>query len=93
MFDRENENEEKPKEEQLDEDELYENSHGKEVFLKPAAEHPNHKWIAMWETWRMVCDWCRKASYTDPDNFKMYIYNDFHCYGIQELIENLVSID
>ena len=34
----------------------------------------------------------RRATYTDPDNFDMYIYNDFHGYGFQELLENLVSL-
>jgi len=45
----------------------------------------------MWKSWEMVCEWKRLASYTDPDNFKMYIYNDFNGYGLQELIENRVS--
>lgn len=94
-FDLENENNEKPEDEQLDEDEIYDKlqSMASDVSLKPAAEHPEHKWIVMWQTWKMLCEWRRRASYTDPDNFSMYIYNDFNGYGLQELVENFVSID
>ena len=58
---------------------------------KTAAEEPGEKWIAMWKTWTMKCDWMRRGSYCDPDNFGMYIHNDFFGYGIQELVENMVS--
>jgi hypothetical protein len=43
----------------------------------------------MWKGWTMLTDWMRRADYTDPDSFGMYIY-DFHWYGLIELIENLV---
>lgn len=63
-----------------------------EMFPKPAEEHPEWKWIMMWQSWTSLTDYMTRASYTDPDLFDMYIYNDFHWYGLAELIENLVSI-
>ena len=47
----------------------------------------------MWESWKNFCEYNKRASYTHPDLFHMYIYNDFHAYGLQELIENLVSFN
>ena len=32
-----------------------------------------------------------RAQLLDNDNFGMYIYNDFNGYGLQELIQNIVS--
>lgn len=54
FFDFEDENEEKDEDDQLDEDELGEKY--EEMFkddneaLKLAAEFPDHKWVALWET-------------------------------------------
>lgn len=39
----------------------------------------------------MICGYRRLAPYTCPDMFGMHIFNDFNGYGIQELIENLLS--
>ena len=95
FFDVENENEDKDEDDQLDEEELEE--HYDEMFkdsnvaLKPVAEFPDHKWIVLWETWTLICEYRRLATYTNPDMFGMHIYNDFNGYGIQELVENLVS--
>jgi hypothetical protein len=94
FFDFEDENEDKDDDDQLDEDELgekYEEMCKEDnEALKPTAEFPDHKWVALWETWTLICDYRRLATYTCPDMFGMHIYNDFNGYGIQELIENLV---
>ena len=45
-----------------------------------------------WSGWKMYSDYKRRAGYCDPDAFGMYIYNDFQGWGIQELIENFVSL-
>jgi hypothetical protein len=58
---------------------------------KPASEHPDWKWVVMHETWMIVTEWHRRTDYCNPDNFDMYIYNDWFGYGLQELQENLVS--
>lgn len=94
-FDFENENNDKEEDDQLDEDEIDE-AYDKLVnennaALKPAADFPDHKWKALWATWTMICEYRRRAMYTCPDAFSMYIYNDFNAYGLQELIENAVS--
>lgn len=57
---------------------------------KPAADFPDHRWVAVWETWKLFCEYRRRASYTCPDLLGMHIYNDFHGYGLQELVENMV---
>lgn len=61
------------------------------VHNKPASEHPEWKWVTMNETWLIMTEWHRRTDYCQPDNFDMYIYNDWFGYGVQELQENLVS--
>jgi len=63
----------------------------RDVRSKPASEHPDWKWVVMDETWMIMTEWHRRASYCDPDNFDMHIYSDWLGYGSQELQENLVS--
>jgi len=46
----------------------------------------------MWEGYKTFLDYRRRSNYCDPDNFGMYIYNDFHGWGLQELMENQVCI-
>ena len=64
---------------------------GVPVHSKPASEHPDWKWVVMDETWMIMTEWHRRASYCDPDNFDMHIYNDWFAWGLSELHENLVS--
>ena len=95
FFDFEKENDDKDEDEQLEEDDLtdaYNESLGpeKNIAKMPAANSPDHKWISMWRSWKKYCDLKRYTMYTDPDSFGMYIYNDFHGYGIQELVQNTV---
>jgi len=95
QWDLENENDDRDEDEQLDEEELEEltetlrETHIK-ILHKPAAEQPDYKWIAMEKTWQLFLEWDRRQSYTNPDNFEMYIYNDFYGYGLQEMIENIL---
>ncbi|KAK9780694.1 hypothetical protein SCAR479_01880 [Seiridium cardinale] len=91
MFDVENENDEKPEDEQLDEDELedkFKELVGVDKSGKPASEFPGYKWIGMNETQRLSNEYRIQATYTDPDMFGMYIYNDFYGYGVLECIQN-----
>lgn len=65
-FDFENENEEKPKGERLDEDKLWDKFmelHDNDIIRKAAADHPDHKWVAMWDSWRILCDWQRLGKF------------------------------
>lgn len=62
------------------------------LFPKPASEYPEHKWVCLWATWEKLLDTMRYADHRNPDSFGMYIYNDFHWYGIAELVENLVRL-
>lgn len=68
-------------------------SKDKDMWKKPASDHPDWKWVMMWQTWQIMCDWHRRTDYCNPDNFDMYIYNDFYGYGLQELLENLVRLE
>lgn len=58
----------------------------------PPEKHPEHKWVMMFNAY-MKLDWLmRKARYCDPDNFGMYIYNDWYSYGLTEILENMVRV-
>ena len=46
----------------------------------------------IWEAWTLLCDLKRRMDYCNPDNFGMYIYNDFHSYDIVELVDEMASI-
>jgi hypothetical protein len=61
------------------------------IILEPAKDHPEWKWVIMWEGFKNFSDYRRRSQYCDPDNFGMYIYNDFAGKGLMELMENLVS--
>ena len=77
--------------EEDDDDSSWKQSSGPKMWSKPAAEHPEWKWIMMWKSWQLLCDYSVRARYTLPDCFGMYIFNDFHGYGMIELAENAVS--
>jgi hypothetical protein len=51
--------------------------------LDPLAEWPEHKWFGMWNTWCTIADMHRFTTYRDPDNFGMYVCNDFYGYGFR----------
>lgn len=56
--------------------------------LEPAVNHPNEKWIftnAGFSKWMALR---QQTTVRDPDNFGMYVYNDFFGYSLMELIEN-----
>ena len=59
---------------------------------KLAKENLEWKWIMMWKSWEYLCDWVRESSYTNPDYFGMYVYNDFHGYGVLGLVERQVCL-
>ncbi|KAI8934718.1 hypothetical protein NX059_008407 [Plenodomus lindquistii] len=64
------------------------------IWQAPAAEHPEHKWVMMYSAYEKYDLQARKAKYCDPDMFNMYLYNDWHGWGLQECIENqLVDFD
>ena len=71
----------------------FEAEKAKAIFCKPASEVKDWKWIIMLDGWDEADLWSRRAKYCDPDNFNMYIYNDFKGWGLQEVIENIVSRD
>lgn len=44
----------------------------------------------MWNAWQKQKLLSRKATYCDPSNFDMNLYNDWNGWGIQEIIENVM---
>lgn len=62
------------------------------MWPMPAVDHPEWKWVMLWKSWQLLCDYSIRTKYTNPDHFDMYIYNDFHGYGMMELAENAVSV-
>lgn len=49
----------------------YKKQFGRDLLLKPAAEAPDHEWIATWETWKLIADYKHRAEFVDPDSFAM----------------------
>ncbi|OTA92861.1 hypothetical protein M434DRAFT_396137 [Hypoxylon sp. CO27-5] len=95
FFDIRNENADKDEGEQASDEELIKEYDqyiraGDSIEMKPANEYPDHRWIAMWESWKLFSAWERRASYTNPEFFKMYIHKNFHGLGMQEQIENML---
>lgn len=90
---KDNENEED--EEEDEEDDKFrklmveEKSSGK--IFEPAAENKEWKWVMLWEGWKKFCELTRTITFCDPDNFGMYIYNDWKGYGVVEAVENYLS--
>lgn len=56
---------------------------------KPAADHPEHPWTATEAGLRKLSNLHVHASIRLPDLFDLYIYNDFHGYGMVEVVQNL----
>ncbi|KAI1141554.1 hypothetical protein F5Y05DRAFT_373042 [Hypoxylon sp. FL0543] len=95
FFDIKNENADKDEADRLSEDDLIKEYDqyiraGDSIEMKPANEYPDHRWIAMWESWKLFSAWERRASYTNPEFFKMYIHKNFHGLGMQEQVENML---
>ncbi|KAK5682264.1 hypothetical protein LTS10_005390 [Elasticomyces elasticus] len=58
-------------------------------WLKPASEYPDWKWVMMKDAYSRSDDLRTKASYCDSEkDFDMYIYNDFHAYGVTEVLDS-----
>lgn len=96
--DYETENYALPEDDQLDEDAIrekyskeFEEAKKNDVFLSKASEHPEWKFIIQYKGWKLLKDYELWDKYCDPDNFRMYIYNDFHAYGLQQIVEWAVS--
>lgn len=73
-------------------DESNENNGKDKMFNKPAKDHSGHKYIFMKATLELLSDNCRETTQRDPDNFDMYVYNDFLNYAVLDLVEELVGL-
>tara|TARA_R110002003_G_scaffold9_17_gene525 strand:- start:5257 stop:5598 length:342 start_codon:yes stop_codon:yes gene_type:complete len=60
------------------------------IWGSAPAEHKDHKWVIMVSAWKNFDGFCRGAKYCDPDNFNMYIHNDWKGYGVQEIADHAV---
>src|SRR5271155_708292 len=58
---------------------------------KPAAEHPEHKWIISENGYKVTAKLQHEALTRDQDAMDSYQYNDFSGYGFQEVVENHVG--
>ena len=56
-----------------------------------ASKHPDHKWVIYRAAYMGYVELRRLADYTNPDAMGLYIYNDWHSYGLLELIDNQVG--
>ena len=62
------------------------------LCFKLADDHPEHNWIVTKKGYELMKEWLNQADKRCPDNFEMYIFNDFYGYGICEVIENGVIL-
>ena len=91
--DKDDENEDKDDEDEDDEDEDNTCGGAKECLCyKLADDHPEHNWIVTKKGYELMKEWLIQADKRCPDNFDMYIFNDFYGYGICEVIENMVIL-
>lgn len=65
-------------------------SPSRSMWCRAAEDYPRWKWVMLGQTWTILCDLQKQASYCDPDNFDMYVYNDFYGYALRSLIEKTV---
>lgn len=65
----------------------------KAIWGASPSEHSENKWVVMWSAWSRFDDCCRRGKYCDPDAFNMHIYTDWHGYGMQEILDNAVSVN
>lgn len=97
--DDEKEDDDEDKDEDEDEEESFFKKYAKgfneEVksgaMLQPVSDHPDWKWVMMWNGWKHQCDYTRRSKYCDPDRFDMDLYNDWKGWGLSALAEELVS--
>lgn len=90
--DDEDEDEDEDDEDEDDED-AEDTCGGKDCLcFKLADDHPEHKWIVTKKGFELQNEWLNQADKRCPDNFDMYIFNDFYGYGICEVIENMVIL-
>jgi hypothetical protein len=61
------------------------------VFGDSPEKHKRHKWVMMYDGLLRKESLDRKAKYCDPDNFGMIVYTDWRVWGMQEIVENMVS--
>ncbi|CAK4032400.1 Hypothetical predicted protein [Lecanosticta acicola] len=69
-------------EDENEDEEGEEEDEGESIFNKLASNHPDWTYTIMAESWRNF--------FTNPDNFDMHIYSDWHSWGVFELLEKLL---
>ena len=58
---------------------------------RKATSKPDYKWIMMRASHQSLHKGLHDVAKRNPDNFGMYVYNDFEGYGIVEVLENYLS--
>lgn len=74
-------------------DELDRDGHCKDCKCgEPLEKSPNWPWRVTELGWDLLQKWQEEMMNRDQDVQGVYIYNDFTGYGIQEVMENQVSV-
>ncbi|SMR44509.1 unnamed protein product [Zymoseptoria tritici ST99CH_3D1] len=61
-----------------------------DVHGEPLSDHPNCKWMMLKECFDLLDDLATDADRRCPDQFGMYVHNDFYGYGMMEVLENML---
>ncbi|KXX73953.1 hypothetical protein MMYC01_208727 [Madurella mycetomatis] len=59
--------------------------------MRPAQEHPDHKWITTYAPRSKFSMQFAMVGVRCPDNFCMHIYQGYEGHGVMEVIESLVD--
>ncbi|KAK8021630.1 hypothetical protein PG990_006768 [Apiospora arundinis] len=92
-FDFENETNEEGADEE-DAEERYLAQRDKNLLGKPIAEHPEHKWVAFWQTWKLFVNWHEGGAVVRRGRVRHVRLQRLPGVGLQEVVERmLVAFD
>ncbi|KAM3442414.1 hypothetical protein MY4824_001008 [Beauveria thailandica] len=57
---------------------------------KKAVDHPDYPWVLTMVGKQLYLSQYDLATMRDPDNFRMYTFNDHYGYGLIEMLQNLI---
>lgn len=64
----------------------------KGIWAASPSKHKDHKWVIMLSGWDKYDDFACRGKFCDPDNFNIYIHNDWKGSRMQEIVDNTVSV-
>lgn len=60
------------------------------ICKKPAENYPNYTWIVTQKGFELSLEWLSQVQKRYPENFDMYIFDDFNGHRVCEVMENIL---